>query len=74
LSGGARGLGVIARGCFAGGLLKETFDTPGISVTLLGMRSETHLRENLRHFQARPLDAEEYVAVRRVQELEFRLT
>jgi aryl-alcohol dehydrogenase-like predicted oxidoreductase len=109
---GSRGLGIIARGCFAGGLLKESLTqaqlaaatpkwqrimalrahsqrtgrslletaaqfcraTTGISVTLLGMRTETHLQENLRHFQARPLDAEEYVAVRRVQTLEDSLT
>jgi aryl-alcohol dehydrogenase-like predicted oxidoreductase len=109
---GSRGLGINARGCFAGGLLKETLNpaqlaaatpkwqrimalrehskstgrsvletaaqfcraTPGISVTLLGMRSETHLRENLRHFQAPPLDAEEYIAVRRVQQLDESLT
>jgi len=108
----SRGLGVVARGCFAGGLLKESLTqaqlaaatpkwqrimalrensrstgrslletaaqfcraTPGISVTLLGMRTETHLRENLRHFQARPMSAEEFVAVRRVQELEGSLT
>jgi len=111
-SAGSRGLGIIARGCFAGGLLKESLTqaqlaaatpkwqrimalrahsersgrslletaaqfcraTAGVSVTLLGMRTETHLRENLRHFQAQPLSAEEYVAVRRVQELEGSLT
>lgn len=109
---GSRGLGIIARGCFAGGLLKESLTqeqlaaatpkwqrimalrahsersgrslletaaqfcraTPGVSMTLLGMRTETHLRENLRHFEARPLDAEEYVAVRRVQKLDVSLT
>jgi aryl-alcohol dehydrogenase-like predicted oxidoreductase len=83
----ARGLGVIARGCFAGGLFKDGLDatqlaaatpkwqrilelralsertgrplldmalqfclgTSAISVTLLGMRTEAHLRDNLSH-------------------------
>lgn len=109
---GARGLGIIARGCFAGGLLKDGLDgaqlkaatpkwerilalrslskstgrslldialqfcrgTPAVSVTLLGMRVETHLRENLRYFQASPLDAEEYMALRHFQKLEEKLT
>jgi len=99
----ARGLGIIARGCFGGGLLKDGLDgaqlkaatpkwerilalrslskstgrslldiafqfcrgTPAVSVTLLGMRIENHLRENLRYFQACPLNAEEYMALRR---------
>ena len=98
----ARGLGIIARGCFGGGLLKDSLDetqlkaatskwqrilalrslsktagrsvldialqfcrdTPAVSVTLLGMRTESHLSDNLRHFQAPPLKAEEYAAVR----------
>jgi aryl-alcohol dehydrogenase-like predicted oxidoreductase len=101
----ARGLGVIARGCFGGGLLKDDLDaeqlkaatpkwqriltlrslsqttgrsvldtalqfcrgTPSVSVTLLGMRVEDHLRDNLRHYQANPLNAAEYSAVRRLQ-------
>ena len=99
---GARGLGVIVRGCFGGGLLKDGLDgaqlkaatpkwerilalrslsrstgrslldialqfcrgTPAVSVTLLGMRIEDHLRENMRYFQGFPLSAEQYVALR----------
>ncbi len=98
----ARGLGIIARGCFAGGLLKAGLDaaqlaaatpkwqrvlalhsliestggsllgtalqycrgTPGVSVTLLGMRTEDHLKDNLRYIEAPPLSAEEYAALR----------
>jgi aryl-alcohol dehydrogenase-like predicted oxidoreductase len=109
---GARGLGIIARGCFGGGLLKDGLDgaqlkaatpkwqrilalrslskstgrslldialqfcrgTPAVSVTLLGMRVENHLRENLRYFQACPLNAEEYMALRHFQKLEEKLT
>jgi aryl-alcohol dehydrogenase-like predicted oxidoreductase len=103
-----RGLGIIARGCFAGGLLKDGLDgaqlkaattrwqrvlalhalsksmgrplldiafqfcrsTPAVSVTLLGMRVETHLRENLRYVQAPPLSAEERMSLRHPQEVE----
>jgi aryl-alcohol dehydrogenase-like predicted oxidoreductase len=98
----ARGLAVIARGCFGGGLLKDGLDgeqlkaltpkwrhilalrslgkttgrsvldialqfsrgTPSVSVTLLGMRVEDHLRDNLRYFDAPPLTAEEYMHLR----------
>jgi aryl-alcohol dehydrogenase-like predicted oxidoreductase len=98
----ARGLGVIARGCYGGGLLKDGPDaaeleattpkwsrilslralsqqsnrplletalqfclqTPHVTVTLLGMRTEEHLRENLRCWQAPPLTPEEYTAAR----------
>jgi aryl-alcohol dehydrogenase-like predicted oxidoreductase len=105
-SAGARGLGIIARGCFGGGLLKDGPDraelrkatpkwqqilalrsfsqrtgrsmldialqfcrtTPAVSVTLLGMRIEDHLRDNLRYVQSPPLNAEEYSALRRLQE------
>jgi aryl-alcohol dehydrogenase-like predicted oxidoreductase len=105
---GARGLGIIARGCFGGGLLKDGLDgaqleavtpkwqriqalrslskstgrpildialqfcrgTPAVSVTLLGMRVESHLRDNLRYVQASPLNAEEYMALRRLQKQE----
>jgi aryl-alcohol dehydrogenase-like predicted oxidoreductase len=105
---GARSLAIIARGCFGGGLLKETLDgaqlkaatpkwqrilalrslsnsmgrsmldvalqfcrgTDAISVTLLGMRVENHLRENLRYLQAGPLDAAEYMALRHLQRVE----
>jgi aryl-alcohol dehydrogenase-like predicted oxidoreductase len=97
----AQGLGVIARGCFGGGLLKDGPDqaqleaatpkwqrimalrllsqsmgrspldvafqfsrgTPGVGVTLLGMRVEAHLRENLRYAAAPALSAEEYLAL-----------
>ena len=100
----ARGLGIIARGCFGGGLLKDSLDetqlkaatpkwqrilnlrslaasqdravldvalqfcrgTPAVSVTLLGMRVESHLRDALRYYQAPPLSAEEYMALRQV--------
>ena len=98
----ARGLGVIARGCFAGGLLKHVLDgpqleaatpkwpriqalrsisnrmgrplldiglqfcrsTPEVSVTLLGMRNEHHLTENLRYTRAPVLERDEYLALR----------
>ncbi|HEY4215050.1 MAG TPA: aldo/keto reductase [Steroidobacteraceae bacterium] len=97
----ARGLAIIARGCFGGGLLKDSLDseqlkaatpkwerilalrslarsterslldmalqfcrgTPSVSVTLLGMRTESHLRGNLRHYESAPLSADEYAAV-----------
>jgi aryl-alcohol dehydrogenase-like predicted oxidoreductase len=99
---GERGLAIIARGCFGGGLLKDGRDeaelksitgkwqrilalrafsnatgrdvlenafqfcrgTPGVSVTLLGMRVEDHLRANLRFVQAPPLRDDEYAALR----------
>jgi len=105
---GARGLGIIARGCFAGGLLKDDLDgpqlkattpkwqrilalrslsrtmarsvldislqfcrdTPAVSVTLLGMRVENHLRQNLRYVHAPPLKTEEYMALRQAHGLE----
>jgi aryl-alcohol dehydrogenase-like predicted oxidoreductase len=98
----ARGLGIIARGCFGGGLLKDGLErqqleaatpkwrqilalrsvsqrmgrplldgafqfcrsTAGVSVTLLGMRTETHLQENLRYLQASALSPQEYDALR----------
>jgi aryl-alcohol dehydrogenase-like predicted oxidoreductase len=109
---GARGLGIIARGCFGGGLLKEGLDeaqlkagtpkwqrilalrslsnsigrslldtalqfcrgTPAVSVTLIGMRVENHLRENLRYVQAPRLNAEEYMALRHLKNVEEKLT
>lgn len=102
----ARGLAVIARGCFAGGLLKQDLDesqlkaatpkwqrilglrayseakgrsaldmalqfcrgTPAVSVTLLGMRTESHLRGNLRYVDGNPLSAEEYAALLHTRE------
>jgi aryl-alcohol dehydrogenase-like predicted oxidoreductase len=98
----ARGLAVIARGCFGGGLMKDGLEgaeleaatpkwqrilalrslsknagrslldmafqfcraTPGVSVTLLGMRTEDHLGANLRYVEAVPLDKAEYMALR----------
>lgn len=98
------GTALIARGCFGGGLLKESLteaqlrDTapkasrilacrrlaeqqgrsvldmalhyvlhvPSVSVTLLGMRTEEHLRENLRHYAAAPLSDAEYAAIVRL--------
>lgn len=92
------GLGIIARGCFGGGLLKDTLTepelkqltpkwprilelrrlsqqrersllemalqhnlhVPTISVTLLGMRTEKHLQDNLRFYAARPLTESEF--------------
>ncbi len=104
----ARGLGIIARGCFGGGLLKDGLDgqqleaatpkwrrilavrslsqqtnrspldvalqfcrgTAGVSVTLLGMRTEAHLRDNRRYFEADRLTDQQYSAVRRVKEVE----
>ena len=41
--------------------------TPDVSVTLLGMRVEEHLRDNQRYFGAPLLDAEQYLALRRLQ-------
>jgi len=107
-----RGLGIIARGCFAGGLLKQGLNeaqlkqatpkwqrilalhsisqsmrrpllemavqfcrgTSEVSVTLLGMRNEDHLRENLRYLQADPLNAEHYVALRHAQKFDETVT
>jgi aryl-alcohol dehydrogenase-like predicted oxidoreductase len=97
----ARGLGVIARGCFAGGLLKDGLDatqlaaatpkwqrilalralskrtsrplldmalqfcrgTGAVSVTLLGMRTQSHLSDNLTHLGGQPLTAGEYASI-----------
>jgi aryl-alcohol dehydrogenase-like predicted oxidoreductase len=97
----ARGLAIIARGCFGGGLLKDGPDeavlrattpkwkrilalrslsrntdrslldmalqfcrgTASVSVTLLGMRTENHLRDNLSYFAGRPLSVAEYTAI-----------
>jgi aryl-alcohol dehydrogenase-like predicted oxidoreductase len=105
---GARGLAVIARGCFGGGLLKDSLDeaqlkaatpkwkdilalrslgnaagrspldmafqfcraTPAVSVTLLGMRTEDHLRGNLQFVDAPSLNTEEYAALCRFQPVE----
>jgi aryl-alcohol dehydrogenase-like predicted oxidoreductase len=101
----ARGLGIIARGCFGGGLLKEGLDEaqlrdatpkwpvilalrefaaetgrsvldvafqfcrghPSVGVTLLGMRIEDHLRDNLRYVDSPPLTAAEYEALRQLR-------
>ena len=41
--------------------------TPAVSVTLLGMRLESQLADNLRYVPASPLKAEEYEALRRLQ-------
>jgi len=98
----ARGLAVIARGCFGGGLLKDGLagealkeatpkwqrvqslralcdrmgrpvldvafqfcrGTPGVSVTILGMHTESHLRANLRYLDGQPLSAEQYAVLR----------
>jgi aryl-alcohol dehydrogenase-like predicted oxidoreductase len=107
----ARGLGVIARGCFGGGLLKSDLNeaqlkaatpkwqrilallsfsrtsgrsmldlayqfcrsTPAIGVTLLGMRVQDHLRQNLQYYESPRLKAEEYLALRNLQEPEDQL-
>jgi aryl-alcohol dehydrogenase-like predicted oxidoreductase len=104
----ARGLGIIARGCYGGGLLKDGVDaerlkaatpkwkrilalrsfsksvdrpvlevalqfcrsTPGISVTLLGMRVEDHLRDTLRNAEGGPLTAAEFAALRQLEDSE----
>jgi aryl-alcohol dehydrogenase-like predicted oxidoreductase len=96
-----RGVGIIARGCFGGGLLKDTLTEPQlkemtlkwpqilayrriaeqhgrpilemalqfalrvrpISVTLLGMRTEAHLTDNLRYYAASPLTDAEYLEI-----------
>jgi aryl-alcohol dehydrogenase-like predicted oxidoreductase len=106
-----RGLAVIARGCFGGGLLKDGLDsaqlqaatpnwehilalrslsgsmnrslldtafqfcrgTPGVTVTLLGMRITSHLRENLRYVEAPQLKPEEYSALRYSAAIEAKL-
>jgi aryl-alcohol dehydrogenase-like predicted oxidoreductase len=98
----ARGLGIIARGCYGGGLLKDGTDaaqleemtpkwrrilalrefgstsgrsvletalqfcrsSPGVSVTILGMRTPQHLRDSLQNLAAPPLRADEYAALR----------
>lgn len=98
---GERGVGVIVRGCFGGGLLKESLTeaqlkemtpkwerilayrglseqqgrpvlemalqfalrAPAVSVTLLGMRTEAHLTENLRHYAVLPLSEAEYAEI-----------
>ncbi len=44
--------------------------TPAVSVTLLGMRIESQLRDNLRYIQAPPLNGEEYAALRHLQKRE----
>lgn len=102
---GQKGIGVIARGCFGGGLLKESLTeaelkaqtpkwpqilafrqiaaqqnrsilemalqfalrSPAISVTLLGMRTESHLTENLHYYAASPLTQVEFAAVTSAQ-------
>lgn len=102
----AQGVGIIARGCYGGGLLKETLTeqelkertpkwpqifayrqiasergrpllemalqfclrAPGISVTLLGMRTESHLMDNLRFYSAHPLAEEEYAEIMSVRD------
>jgi aryl-alcohol dehydrogenase-like predicted oxidoreductase len=98
----SRGIAIIARGCFAGGLLKDDLDeaqlkaatpkwqrilalrsfgqsqgrsaldlalqfcrgAPAVSVTLLGMRTQSHLQGNLHYFDGMPLSAEEYATLR----------
>jgi aryl-alcohol dehydrogenase-like predicted oxidoreductase len=98
----SRGLGIIARGCFGGGLLKDDLSetqlkeltpkwqrimhlrsisqksgrpllemalqfcrgTPAVNVTLLGMRTDTHLRENMHHLKAGALSAGDYASLR----------
>ncbi len=100
----AQGIGVIARGCFGGGLLKESLTeselrqrtpkcdsilalrrfaaerqrsmlelavqyclrTPGIGVTLLGMRTVEHVRENMRYCDAPPLTDDEFAECTRL--------
>jgi aryl-alcohol dehydrogenase-like predicted oxidoreductase len=107
----ARGLGIIARGCFGGGLLKDGLDgreleaatpkwqrilavrslsrdahrsaldvalqfcrgTAGVSVTLLGMRTEEHLRNNQLYFESERLSDQQYTLIRRVKEVESSL-
>jgi len=97
-------LGVIVRGCFGGGLLKDSLSvdelrhltpkydsiialrriaeerqrpmlelalqyclrTPGIGVTLLGMRTEEHVRQNMRYYDAAPLTDDELAACNRL--------
>jgi aryl-alcohol dehydrogenase-like predicted oxidoreductase len=101
----ARGLGVIARGCFGGGLLKDDIDeaqlkertpkwreilalrafaarsgrsvldiafqfcrgNPAVSLTILGMRLRSHLRDNLRYLDGKPLGTDELEELRRIR-------
>lgn len=103
LSVDRRTTGVITRGCFGGGLLKETLTSaelqqltpkwkrieafreqaklsgrsifemalqfslraPHAAVTLLGMRTEQQLVDNLRHYASEPLSTEEFDAILR---------
>jgi len=44
--------------------------TPAIGVTLLGMRVQDHLRQNLQYYESPRLKAEEYLALRNLQEPE----
>lgn len=100
----ARGLAIIARGCFGGGLLKDGADaaqleavtpkwrqilalrslsaqlrrpaldvafqfcrgTPAVSVTLLGMHREQHLRDNVGYADASRIGPDTYAAVRAI--------
>lgn len=95
---GENGPGIIARGCFGGGFLKESLTqeqlqettgkwerilayrgfaaennrstlelalqfvlrAPAVSVALLGMRTEEHLRGNLDYYSCKPLSVAEY--------------
>ena len=47
--------------------------TPGVSVTILGMRIESHLRDNMRFLDSRPLSAEEHTALLHLQIIEDKL-
>ncbi len=100
-----RGLGVIARGCFGGGLLKDGIEeaqlrqmtpkwreilalrafaarsgrsvldiafqfcrgNPAVNVTLLGMRTQNHLRDNLRYLDGKPLGSDELEELRKLR-------
>jgi aryl-alcohol dehydrogenase-like predicted oxidoreductase len=48
--------------------------TPGVTVTLLGMRTEAHLRDNQRYFEAGRLSAQEYMGISHIKEAESKLT
>jgi len=47
--------------------LQYCLRTPGIAVTLLGMRTVEHVRDNIRAYQAKPLTDEEFVACAELQ-------
>jgi len=66
---------ILALRSFAASKNRSTLDlafqfcrgTPEVSVTLLGMRTEDHLRGNMRYVDSPPISAEEYAALRQLR-------